>query len=96
MAYQERNSKLIGSQFIRRLCERHPTPLTIQEIWDSNLGGLDGDLVAPLPIHYFQHVMRYITQNHDGTFSLTPLGRQHCREPNDHFMLPEHYQPRER
>ena len=98
----EQHRRTIGSKFMKKLCERDsdsmrnnqvPAMLTLDEIWDHNLGAFNQDDVAPLAIHYFGNVRRYIEQHHDGRISLTAEGRSHCNDTEGHFTLPANYQP---
>lgn len=98
----EQHRRTIGSKFMKRLCERNsdsmrnngvPAMLTLDEIWNKNLGAYKQDNVAPLVIHYFENVRRYIVQHPDGRISLTAEGGAHCNDPEEQFTLPANYQP---
>jgi hypothetical protein len=89
----ERDRQIIATTFIQRLCDldSHAISLgrsaefTIDEIWDGYLGGYNKDIVAPFVIFYFENELGYIRQLTNKNVSVTPEGRNHCREE---FVLP--------
>jgi hypothetical protein len=94
---------IIGATFMGTLCEKDDYAkrnglerwFTIDDLWE-HLESFNQRLVSPLPIDYFQR-LGYIQQRRsDGKVSLTDTGRQHCRDPDTAFTLPENYQPQER
>ena len=87
---------------MKRLCERDsdsmrnkqvPAKLTLDEIWDNNLGAYNRNDIAPLVIDYFERIRRYIVQHPDGRISLSAEEKSHCNDPEVQFTLPANYQP---
>jgi hypothetical protein len=89
----ERDRQIIATRFMQQLCDldSHAISLgqngefTIDEIWDSYLGGYNKEVVAPFVIFYFVNELGYLRQLTNKKVIITSEGRNHCGEE---FVLP--------
>ena len=84
----ERDRQIIATRFMQRLCDldSHAISLgqreefTIDEIWNSYLGGYNKEIVAPFVIFYFENELGYLRQLTNKKVIITSEGRNHCGE----------------
>jgi HEPN domain-containing protein len=92
----ERDRRLIATRFLKKLCEldNHarqnslPPKFSMDQIWRSNLGGFNIEIVGQFTVTYLRDKLKFINQDSQQNIFLTKKGAEHCGKDIDIILPP--------